>query len=254
MSERAVFDALLVTVFVLAVATFFGASRVIAPYGRHGRKGWGPGVPVRIAWLVMESPAVLVIAGCYALGSRSGELVPIALLAMWLSHYGYRAFIYPLRLRASSDRTMPLAVMAMAIVFNVMNGYLNGRSLTEFGPVHDVSWLWSFPFLFGVALFFAGIAINRWSDRVLVSLRAPGDNSYKIPRGGLYELVSCPNYLGEMLQWLGFALAAWSPAALSFALFTIANLFPRALSHHAWYRATFPDYPKHRRAVIPFLL
>ena len=37
------------------------------------------------------------------------------------------------------------------------------------------------------------------------------------------------------------------------AVFTFANLAPRAWSHHKWYRKKFPDYPKQRRAVIPFI-
>ena len=44
------------------------------------------------------------------------------------------------------------------------------------------------------------------------------------------------------------ALAGWA-----FAVFTIANLAPRALTHHKWYRAQFPDYPPERRALIPGL-
>jgi protein-S-isoprenylcysteine O-methyltransferase Ste14 len=254
MSERVVFDVLLVAMFVLAGVTIIGAHYVIAPYGRHRRPGWGPGVPVRVAWAVMESPSVFLFAACVLIGPRSDQLVSLVLMSLWLSHYAYRAFVYPLRLRTTADRRMPISVMTMAIVFNLLNSYLNGRSLAAFGPVLDSSWLWSAPFILGVAVFLGGIAINRWADGVLAKLRKPGDTGYAIPRGGLYELVSCPNYLGEMLQWLGFALAAWSPAALAFALFTIANLLPRARSHHAWYRATFPDYPAHRRAVVPFLL
>jgi protein-S-isoprenylcysteine O-methyltransferase Ste14 len=254
MSERAFFDALLVATFVLAAVTFAGASRIIAPYGRHERAGWGPGVPVRIAWAVMESPSVIVFAICFALGPRSTDIVPLSLMALWLLHYVYRAFVYPLRLRTTADRRMPLAIMGMALVFNVLNGYLNGRSLSAFGPSLDLAWLRSFPFVIGVGLYFTGFAINRWADRVLARLRKPGETGYAIPRGGLYELVSCPNYLGEIMQWFGFALAAFSPAALAFALFTTANLLPRARSHHAWYRQTFPDYPTVRRAVIPFLL
>ena len=46
----------------------------------------------------------------------------------------------------------------------------------------------------------------------------------------------------------------WNLPALSFAVWTFANLVPRAVSHHKWYRRTFPDYPPARRAVIPALL
>jgi protein-S-isoprenylcysteine O-methyltransferase Ste14 len=88
---------------------------------------------------------------------------------------------------------------------------------------------------------------------VLVRLRAPGATGYAIPRGGLYELVTCPNYLGEIVIWCGWALASWSWAGVAFAVYTLANLAPRARSHQAWYRATFPDFPKARRAMIPWL-
>lgn len=42
--------------------------------------------------------------------------------------------------------------------------------------------------------------------------------------------------------------------ALAFALWTAANLIPRALWRHRWYRQTFSDYPPSRRAVIPGVL
>jgi hypothetical protein len=56
------------------------------------------------------------------------------------------------------------------------------------------------------------------------------------------------------MMWTGWAVATWSLAGLSFALFTAANLIPRAVSHHRWYRRTFADYPRRRKAVIPGLL
>jgi uncharacterized protein YecA (UPF0149 family) len=43
------------------------------------------------------------------------------------------------------------------------------------------------------------------------------------------------------------------PAAV-FAWFTAMNLVPRAFSNHRWYQEHFGDYPKNRRAIIPFLL
>jgi len=89
---------------------------------------------------------------------------------------------------------------------------------------------------------------------MLLNLRKPGETGYKVPRGWLYEYVTCPNYLGEIIEWLGFALATWSLPGLAFALYTAANVGPRAFAHHRWYRERFPDYPKHRKVLIPFLL
>lgn len=61
--------------------------------------------------------------------------------------------------------------------------------------------------------------------------------------------------LSEIVEWTGFAAASQSPAALAFSVYVCSNLVPRALDHHAWYKATFGDeYPKKRHAIIPFLL
>jgi protein-S-isoprenylcysteine O-methyltransferase Ste14 len=105
-----------------------------------------------------------------------------------------------------------------------------------------------------VALFAAGYALNRRSDRTLRTLRAPGETGYRIPRGGGFRWVSSPNYLGEIVEWLGWALATWSPAGLAFAVYTAANLAPRAVDNHRWYREKFPDYPADRRALVPYVM
>ena len=108
-------------------------------------------------------------------------------------------------------------------------------------------------FIVGVAIFLSGLAINWHSDSILLNLRRPGETGYKIPRGGAFEWVSGANFFGEIVEWAGFALAAWSLPALAFAVFTFANIAPRAATHHRWYLQKFPDYPLNRRAVIPFV-
>lgn len=37
-------------------------------------------------------------------------------------------------------------------------------------------------------------------------------------------------------------------------VWTAVNLVPRALAHHRWYREHFEDYPRQRKALIPFVL
>ena len=142
----------------------------------------------------------------------------------------------------------------MAASFNVVNGYLNGRWLFTLGPELPVSWLYSPQFLVGALIFIAGLALNLHSDALLRRLRRDGDSGYKIPHGGLFRWVSCPNYLGEILEWIGWAIATASLGGWSFAAWTAANLVPRAISHHRWYRQHFPDYPRERKALIPWLL
>lgn len=76
---------------------------------------------------------------------------------------------------------------------------------------------------------------------------------YKIPRGGAFEWVSGANFFGEIVEWVGFAIAAWSLPAAAFAFFTFCNIGPRGLHHHQWYKQRFKDYPADRKALIPFL-
>jgi hypothetical protein len=45
----------------------------------------------------------------------------------------------------------------------------------------------------------------------------------------------------------------WSLAGVAFALWTACNLIPRAKVTHEWYLNKFDDYPKERRALIPFI-
>ena len=86
---------------------------------------------------------------------------------------------------------------------------------------------------------------------MLFKIRKQNTQVYSVPVGGLFHWVSCPNYLGEIALWIGWALATWSLAGLAFAVWTIANLAPRAVAHHKWYRENFDNYPRNRRALIP---
>jgi 3-oxo-5-alpha-steroid 4-dehydrogenase 1 len=235
--------------FSLAAATLVAVSFIVAPYGRHRRAGWGPTVPSRAGWIFMESPAVLAFSAFYLTGPHRAEAAPLVLLVLWLSHYVHRAFIFPFALRGGR---MPIAIATMGFGFNVFNAWLNARWISALGD-YPARWLFDPRFVCGAALFYGGLAANVRADRRLLALRGPGETGYKIPRGGLHEYVSSPNYFGEIVEWLGWALATWSLAGLAFAAYTIANLGPRAFHHHAWYRRTFPDYPRTRKALVPFL-
>src|SRR6059058_1632327 len=87
---------------LLAVLTFVGLRFVTAPYGRHGRDGWGPTVPARLGWLVMEAPAPVVFAAVYLTGPHRAAAVPLVLLALWELHYVQRAFVYPFLMRSGA--------------------------------------------------------------------------------------------------------------------------------------------------------
>ncbi|HJK94920.1 MAG TPA: DUF1295 domain-containing protein [Polyangiaceae bacterium LLY-WYZ-15_(1-7)] len=225
---------------------------VTAPYGRHARKGWGPTMPARWGWVVMEAPSPIGFAVVYFLSDRAFETVPLILFALWQLHYVYRSFIFPFRMRGGG-KGKPILTVSLAVLFNLANGPMNAFAITELAPHLASSWLADPRFALGVAVFFLGWGMNHHADATLRNLRKPGETGYKIPHGGMYRFVSCPNYLGEIVEWCGFALAAWTPAAAAFAFFTFANLAPRAVAHHRWYHEKFEDYPRERRAILPFV-
>ncbi len=198
----------------------------------------------------MEFPTVAAFLAVYVAGAAAGQAVPLLFLAMWQGHYLHRTFLYPLRLREEAGRKTPALVVGSGFVFNTVNAYINARFISEFGG-YDVQWLSDPRFLCGFGIFLAGMALNLHSDNILLRLRGPGRTGYAVPQGGLFRYVSCPNYLGEIVEWTGWALATWSLSGLAFCLFTAANLVPRARSNHLWYRHTFPDYPVSRKALIP---
>jgi 3-oxo-5-alpha-steroid 4-dehydrogenase 1 len=233
---------------IIFVILFF----IPAPYGRHVRKGWGPRLDSRWGWLIMEAPAALLFSFYFFIGHRK-DMIPVLFFIVWESHYIHRAFIYPFTIRRR--KSMPVTVIFFGLFFNAVNSYLQARWIYTLAPgaSYTREWLGDGRFLLGIFLFYTGFLIAKRADGILRRLRKPGETGYKVPNQGLFRYVSCPNYLGEVIQWSGWAVAVWSWPGLVFALWTVFNLLPRARSHHLWYLETFADYPKDRKALIPFV-
>lgn len=252
LSDEAVYPWALGGMYVLAIFTYWLVSRVTAPYGKLVTKGYGATMGVREGWMVMESPALWATILFFAMGNNKLGSVPLILLRLYQLHYFNRCVIYPMRMKVQG-KGIPILVVTCGFFFNVYNAYLQGRWLSHYGS-YERSWLTSPQFVVGTLVFFTGFVINFWSDTILLSLRSDEhDRSYKIPRGFLYKFVTSPNYFGEMVEWLGWAILTWSPAGLSFFLYTVANLAPRAVVTHHWYMKKFNDYPKERKYLVPFL-
>ena len=253
MNDINLYNVMLATWFALALVTFVVLLFVTVPYGRYVRKGWGPSVNPKIGWALMELPALCLMPILFFLGEQIHNPVAIVFMLLWLFHYAYRTLAFPMLLGKGSA-AMPVSVVIFGFVFNVVNGYLIGSGLFGIGSEYLSSWLLDPRFIVGAGVFFAGFAIHYHADAILRSLRKPAESGYRIPRGGMFRFISCPNYFGEIVEWGGFAVATWSLPTLTFLVWTIANLAPRALSHHRWYKETFAEYPTDRKALIPFLL
>lgn len=233
----------------IAVITFVFLLKIKQPYGRHTTEGWGMMVNNNWGWFWMELPALLVMPTLALTGTVNLALPQYIVIGLWLVHYINRTLIFPFRLK-TKGKQMPLAIVLSAVFFNGVNGFVNGYFL---GYMSESSALLQWTHYLGVGLFFLGMIINQRSDNHLLNLRKE-NTGYAIPTAGMFKWISCPNYFGEIIEWTGFAIAAGSLPAASFAIWTAANLVPRALNHHDWYHEKFEDYPKDRKAVIPFVV
>ena len=226
--DYSLFNILLYAWIGLAVITFISLFFISAPYGRFVRKNWGPEIPNWLGWIIMELPSPVLVVYFVVTGEGLKNAVIWFIVALWVLHYFHRTFIYPFRI-TSRNKKMPFAVALMALVFNLGN-------------------------IAGLILFFVGVFINLQSDQILINLRKNTEEGYAIPRGGMFKYVSSPNYFGELVEWLGFAIMAAGLPGFSFFIWTFANLVPRAIDNHKWYKQTFDNYPKDRKAIFPFIL
>lgn len=234
----------------IGIGSFILLQFVNAPYGRHLKNGWGPEISNKWGWIIMEAPSFFIILYYFLSSNQSNYASMLSLL--WLFHYFNRTFIYPFRIRTKGKK-MPLLIVGSAIFFNCINAGLNGYFLAHFESYGSESFL-NIKFIVGICLFLLGFFINQKSDYILIHLRKPGETGYKIPKGFLFNFISCPNLFGELVQWSGFAIMAWNLPALTFLIWTFANLLPRAIGHHKWYKENFKEYPEKRKAVLPGIL
>ena len=251
--DKTLFNQLILGWIALGVIVFPLTLFITAPFGRHYKKQFGPTIGNRLGWFIMEAPAVWWFTLVFVSGVSSKNYVAWFLWGLWTFHYINRCLVYPLRTRTRGKR-IPVLIVAFALFFQLFNGYVNGMELGQFGDRYLSDWLARPTFWIGLILFGVGWLINIGSDEILLHLRKPSETGYKIPYGGLFRWVSCPNFFGEIILWTGWAMMCWNLAAVSFAVWTFANLVPRALAHHRWYREHFPEYPSDRNAVFPGLL
>lgn len=244
---------MLVTAAVVFLCLYF----VKAGYGMFRTKQWGLSINNKLAWVLMEAPAFVMMLAVWAASDSASRMLPAALVLFGLFelHYAQRSFVFPLLMKGKSR--MPIAIMLMGVVFNTINALLigaytfNGANplYAELGSGYLLQW----NFLLGVVIFFVGMAINWHSDHVIRHLRKPGDTKHYLPAKGMYRYVTSGNYFGELVEWTGFAIAAAHPAGWIFVIWTAANLVPRAHAIHKRYRQEFGEAVGSRKRIIPFV-
>ena len=251
MEEIEFFNWFMIIMIIVGVLVFIILLFITAGYGQHFTKKWGPAINDKLGWFIMELPTVIVYLILYIVGDFHFNPMTLLFSALFLMHYGYRTFIFPTLIKGK--RKMPWTIISFGMIFNTANAYLQGRWINTLSGGYEPNWFLTPMFIVGIIIFFTGFFIHFTSDRIIRHLRKPSEIDFKIPEGGMFRFVSCPSYLGEITEWIGWAIMTWSLPGFVFAFWTFANLAPRARSNHKWYLKTFENYPKNRKALIPFV-
>jgi len=259
---------------LLTVISFFQQFFEPAPYGRAVAdnaptpKKWGPPIPARVAHMFADGVGgfacytltFFLFAKAYpldptqSLSSNLNESISapnVIAYVMWAAHYVHRGFITPFFMRFSS-KSVPLFVDFGTFLANAVISY----SVASFvgAATYPPDYHTDPRFIIGIILFVIGYAINKWADIHLRNLRKPGETSgYVIPTGFLYNYIVCPNYFGETVEWTGFLLLTWTWGSLVWLGFCLSTFIPRAVYNKRWYLEKFPEYPKDRKMMIPFI-
>lgn len=249
------FNDLIIVMLGLAAVVFVSLYFVTAGYGQFRTKQWGWSIRGKAAWVLMEVPVFIVMLLIWQRSPLKWAPAQLVLFGLFELHYFQRSLVFPFLLKGKGR--MPVSIMLMGIVFNVINGLIQGGGLYWY-PNPDfaegAAYLLRWNAILGILLFLAGMAVNLHSDHVIRHLRKPGDTRHYLPQKGMYRYVTSANYLGEIMEWTGFALAAATPAAWVFPVWTAANLVPRAHAIYNKYREEFGrEALRGRGRIIPFI-
>jgi 3-oxo-5-alpha-steroid 4-dehydrogenase 1 len=265
-------DILFTTLFQAGILffffTIFGGLIVKTPYGKLTESS-ALNVEVmnldpRLGWFLMELPATLSFWGWFLLvgGPGRDKPLPIFLAFLWFIHYGNRGFFFPLSIRVQPGKksSYSLTVVLLGWVFTTLHGLLSAMWYTRVGTHLFINnnWIYTPTFWIGLIIYQISFWITIHSEHIQRNLRSksPDKNepAYKIPVGGAFEYITSPTYFFEILGFIGFGIMTMNPGGLVVVLVSCANLVPRAFQQHEWYLKKFENYPKNRKALIPFIV
>jgi very-long-chain enoyl-CoA reductase len=106
----------------------------------------------------------------------------------------------------------------------------------------------------GVLVYILGEVCNLIVHLYLASLRSTGGTERRIPKGYGFELVTCPNYMYEVIAWAGIIIVSRSWAVVLFIVMGSVQMHAWAVGKEKTYRKEFGDkYKKKRYTMIPGL-
>ena len=148
--------------------------------------------------------------------------------------------------------TMPLPNMFRnSAHYWILSGFL--IAYTTYSPrakaAMGVNSLLTYP---GLLLFVVGELANLSTHITLRNLRSPKGTERGIPRGLGFDLVTCPNYMFEIISWIGIWMVNRSSSTAVFLAVSGGMMAIWAKQKESKYRKEFGDkYKKKRYSIIP---
>lgn len=234
----------------------------IQNYGKLYVKDLGPQVSWKNVFLAEYAGPLFIYLWVYQrpwilYGNQSsvpGQVATVAAVC-WSVHYGKR-LLETLFVHRFSHGTMPLR--------NLFRNCAYYWLFTLYVAYHINHPLYTAPcnicYLVGLGGFILCELGNLSTHLLLKNLRPPGTKVRRIPVPDgnpftlLFNSVSCPNYTYEVGSWMFFTIMTKCAPAGLFAAAGCYQMTVWAISKHRNYKKEFPDYPKGRKAIIPFVL
>ncbi|EAY01103.1 3-oxo-5-alpha-steroid 4-dehydrogenase family protein [Trichomonas vaginalis G3] len=238
---------------VLAVFFFFYRFKRPCPYGRlrPQNKKLGAEISPKLAFMIFNLipfAVTLYFRAYYRYLFSEIPLINIPII-FWLTVYLFRGTIYAL-LRSKFSNPWPVKTVIYFLLMNISKSILFVRCITfqnwELKGAYKITLcvLWVIAFLFGAKY-----------DIQLTLKRFKNAKGYKFMKGGIYNLITCPNYFFEFLMNL-FLILMIDNDIYSVAVFIwmLPNVLTRAETLHYWSKKFHkPNYPKNRASFIPFI-
>ncbi|KAK5636575.1 hypothetical protein RRF57_012287 [Xylaria bambusicola] len=157
-----------------------------------------------------------------------------------------------------SANTMPANfIVRNSFFYWVFAGLLGALEIyAPFSPTAQAGPFLSSPLdVVGLALYVFGELCNANIHWYLSSLRKPGETARKIPNGLGFSLVTCPNYMFEIIAWIGIIMITRSPTLVVFIIIGSYYMYTWGWGKEKAYRKQFGDkYKKKRFVMLPGLL
>lgn len=147
-----------------------------------------------------------------------------------------------------------LSVLIITYFYSAAAQTISQAINLQIKPLEEWSMSLLLPTIIGMIVYLSGQTINFYHHRLLAGLRRDTIGGYRIPQGGFFHHAICPHYFGELLAWLGIAIAGRFAEFYLIFWIMFCYLLARSINTHRWYREKFSDFPDKRKFLIPFLL